>query len=92
MTGLGKAINQGRKDVEQYRELLTIVLLKLQGQRTGVRIKKVKVENDSKAIIGAQNLNGKGEQMDISIEDVLVSKSRAMIGAQGKVNLDDFWK
>ncbi|KAF1973604.1 hypothetical protein BU23DRAFT_133666 [Bimuria novae-zelandiae CBS 107.79] len=82
---LKKDIKRRRESVQEYKELLATVLVKYTGQRTGVKVKNVKVLGKSNALVGVQNLGEKESEVQVSIDDVLVDGgSSAMVGVQVK--------
>lgn len=91
MRGLKRNIKQGRTSIQEYKELLATVLVKHEGQRTGVKVKKVKIQGKSNAILDVQNVDGKEDEVQVNIDDVLVDRDpAAMTGVQNKISVRAF--
>jgi hypothetical protein len=78
---LKKDIKQGKASVQEYKELLATVLVRYDCQRTDVKVKSVKIQGNSKAVMGVQNAEGKEGEVTVNIDDVLVDGgSKAILG------------
>ena len=84
---LQQDIAQCKDQLQAFEETLSESLSKLHEERTGVNIKKVRLSDDGKALIGVFNVEGGAEEIrkiKVDVEDVEV-KHRAQ-GAFGVVN------
>jgi hypothetical protein len=87
-----KDIKQARANVQDYKELLATVLIRYEGQRTGLKIKNVEIRGESKAMVGIQNMDGTEGELNVNIEDVIVDgKSKAVVGFQKDVNTSNIF-
>jgi hypothetical protein len=84
-------IEQASAIIDDYQQLLTLVMAKVESRRTGLKVKNVKIENKGKGTVGITGADGTEGELNVNIEDVAINDARGMIGYTKGAKLDNFW-
>ncbi|KAF2650330.1 hypothetical protein K491DRAFT_697387 [Lophiostoma macrostomum CBS 122681] len=93
---LREDIARCQKQLQYFESTLTESLSNVHEERTGVKIKKVKIDDDGRALVGIINVEGEVDQIKqikIDIEDVAVNKrAKAVVGVAKGMDINAFFK
>ncbi|OCL12741.1 hypothetical protein AOQ84DRAFT_227144, partial [Glonium stellatum] len=64
-------IKHNRELVEIYKKTWADAVSTVHQERTGMRIKNIKIDNNGRALVGCINMNGLEEKISMNIEDVV---------------------
>ncbi|KAF2806533.1 uncharacterized protein BDZ99DRAFT_449343 [Mytilinidion resinicola] len=85
-------VKQGRELLEIYKKTWADATFDVHYERTGVRLKNIKVGNNGRAMVGFINSDGVEKRVDMDIQDVVADHGgRLIAGVANNISTDKFW-